>query len=92
METILQDIRYAIRMTARNPRFAAITLTVLAIGIGATTAIFSVASVALFRPLPFPNSSAIAQIWGIDPELEKMGLSYPEFTDVRNSDLRTEAN
>jgi len=84
METFRQDIRYAIRMIARNPRFAVVTLAVLAIGIGATTAIFSVASVALFRPLPFPDSSSIARIWDFQPEFGQTPLSYREFTDVRD--------
>lgn len=84
METMFRDIRYGIRMLVRSPRFAAIALAVLALGIGATTAIFSVASVAMFRPLPFREPGKIAWIWDVQPPSTQAPMSYPEFSDVRD--------
>jgi putative ABC transport system permease protein len=84
METVFQDVRYGIRMLVRSPRFAAVSLAVLGLGIGATTAIFSVASVAMFRPLPFPDPARITWIWDVQPQAGRTPLSYPEFTDIRD--------
>ena len=53
MSGVMQDLRYAVRAFARNPGFTAAALVSLAIGIGANTSIFSVASALLLRPLPY---------------------------------------
>ncbi len=52
------DVRYALRQMLRAPGFAAAAIATLALGIGATTTIFSIANAALFNPLPFPHRSA----------------------------------
>jgi putative ABC transport system permease protein len=63
MQTLLQDLRYGIRMLAKNPGFTAIVVFTLALGIGATTAIFSAVNPILFKSLPYPHANRIMAIW-----------------------------
>ena len=61
LDAALQDVRYALRWLGRNPIFTLAVITTLALGIGATTAVFSVVDSVLLRPLPYPNSERIVQ-------------------------------
>ncbi|HKP80581.1 MAG TPA: ABC transporter permease [Pyrinomonadaceae bacterium] len=60
----MTDLRYALRSVFKQPGFAAVVVITLALGIGASTAIFSVVNAVLLRPLPFPNSDRLQVVWG----------------------------
>ncbi len=62
MNTLLQDVRFAIRMLWHVPAFTLAAVSTLALGVGATTAIFSAANAALLRPLPYPNSQDLRTV------------------------------
>src|SRR6476660_1629564 len=62
MELLLQDLRYALRQLTRTPMFSLAAAATLAIGIGATTAIFSTVNATLLRPLPFPHADELMAI------------------------------
>jgi putative ABC transport system permease protein len=62
MSTLLQDLKYGLRMLTKNPGFTAVALLTLALGIGANTAIFTVVYGVLFQPLPYPDSERMVEI------------------------------
>jgi len=86
MNTLWQDLRYGIRLLARKPFFTSIVVLTLALGIGATTAIFSVVNSVLLRPLPFRNSERIVTLWqnNIKAGVERDKVSPANFLDWRD--------
>src|SRR5687767_2029106 len=77
METFVQDLKFAGRTLLKRPTFTFIAVLTLALGIGANTAIFSVVSSVLLRPLPFQNTDRLAVIWASNPELAQK-MSFPD--------------
>jgi putative ABC transport system permease protein len=85
MEALLQDARYALRLTHRFPTFTAIVLLTLGIAIGANTAIFSVVNATLLRPLPYPDGQRLAVLYSQNPDrtIPRFSVSYADFLDWR---------
>ena len=71
----LQNIRIAIRMMRRNPGFSAMVVLIMALGIGANTAIFSVVHAVLLQPLPFGDVDRVVQIWHTPPQASFPGMT-----------------
>jgi len=82
--SVLSDCRYALRQLRKNPGFTAIAVLTLALGIGATTAIFSVVYSVLLRPLPYPDASRIVAVFEVTSKGRPSRLADPNFDDFRD--------
>jgi putative ABC transport system permease protein len=84
MNGLLQDLRYALRQLRKSPGYTAIGMLTLALGIGATTAIFSVVYGVLLRPLPYAKPNRIVSIFEIQPNGRHNRIADPNFDDFRD--------
>jgi len=91
VETFFHDLRYALRMLRHSPGFTAAAVLVLALGIGANTALFSVISAVLLRPLPYPHAEQLITIRESKPNFGSGSVSLPHFLDWQK-DNRTFAS
>jgi predicted permease len=81
MESFIRDIRYVTRALLRAPAFFLVTVVTLALGIGATTAIYSVIDGVLLRPLPYPDPDRIVQLWQVGEKGGRGQVSDPNYED-----------
>src|SRR5579864_4036343 len=83
MNRTIENLRYAFRRLRQNPGFTAVALITLALGIGASAAIFSVVYSVLLRPLPYEKPDQIVRLWESNPERPQMNFADPNFEDVQ---------
>src|SRR6185437_4425719 len=82
IEELLQDLRYGRRLLSRNPGFTLIAIVTLALGIGATTAIFTIVNAFLLRPLPYGNPDRLVMV-DSQRRGQSMGVSFADYEDWR---------
>ena len=75
------DLRHSIRTLIGSPGFSAMTILMLALGIGACTAIFTVVNAVLLRPLPYPDSKSLVQLWEVSDKGRNIRLPETNFLD-----------
>src|SRR5215218_6166666 len=87
MNSIIKDIRFAIRGLRKHPAFTAIAVVTLALGIGASTSIFTVVNAALLRGLPYKSPDRLYHLWEKTPkeEFSKREFSYPDYQDYQQN-------
>jgi predicted permease len=88
-ENLLQDLRFAVRMLAKSPGFTAVAVLTMALGIGATTAIFSLVDATLLHPLAYPHPEQLVRLEDDLPGIgsRNVGISIPEFQDLQRSGI-----
>src|SRR5512138_2138302 len=84
-DLLTQDVRYTGRMVRRAPGFALTTVLIVALGIGATTAAFSVTDFVLLRPLPFPDPARLVRLWERTPGYSRMEFSAANYRDWKRA-------
>ena len=89
MHKLLQDLRYAIRTLAKRPGFTLIAVITLALGIGGSTAIFTVVDAALLRGLPYRSPERLYHLWESRPQKEfpQREFSYPDYQDYQQNQV-----
>ena len=90
MDTLIQDLRYALRSLKKSPGFTVGAVLTLALGIGANTAIFSLVNAVLLRPLPFREPQRLVWIWSTRVDRDQAFFSIPDFSDTRDQNRSLE--
>jgi putative ABC transport system permease protein len=85
MTSLIKDFRYGLRNLLARPAFTAVVVIVLALGIGSTTAIFSIVDALLLRSLPYPNSERLVLVREVGAKGNQMAMTEPGFADVRKT-------
>ena len=91
VSSAMTDFRYALRQLKRSPGFVFLAVLTLALGIGGTTAIYSVISPVLFEPLPYPHPERIVTLWDKDREGHEINTGYATFVDLAKAATSFEA-
>ena len=91
MENLLRDFRYGMASLARDPGFATVTIGLLALGIGANTAMFSIVDAVLLKPLPFPEPERMVRVWEAPPHSLPNNTTTLTFLDWKRQDTIFEA-
>ncbi|HKO98502.1 MAG TPA: ABC transporter permease [Pyrinomonadaceae bacterium] len=89
MQRLLQDLRYAIRTMRKKPGFTLIAVMTMALGIGASTAIFTVVNAGLLRGLPYKSADNLYHVWESTPQKEfnQREFSYPDYQDYQQNQV-----
>ena len=85
MGTLIQDLRFGLRMLCKSPGFTAVAVLTLALGIGANTAMFSVMQGVVLAPLQYVSSDRLVMVWENNPRFPRTWVSYPNFRDWQRS-------
>jgi predicted permease len=85
MGTLIQDLRFGLRMLGKSPGFTAVAVLTLALGIGANTAMFSVMQGVVLAPLRYVNPDRLVMVWENNPRFPRTWVSYPNFRDWQRS-------
>ena len=83
MRSLINDIRYGLRSLLKQPGFTVVAVLTIALGVGATSAIFSVINGVLLNALPFPNSEQLISLSETSQEVPVMAVAYPNYLDWR---------